>query len=867
MMKSLVLFVVSAVASTALADGLTARVVVNGGVPQIQVNGRPVRARMFWGAPGGARVEAGSQWQQVQFDFTALDDSEGRATIHFRFGSKPGEICFDEIRVVDLATGNDVLAPERFASQDEFKRRWNIWPPDAQNTVGKVEVRPAAARDGKPAVAVTLSAPRDGHWPDFHLHRHANLDLKIDQRYRVSLWMKATPGRKVAVAFYRPGTHYTYLGGPPGYFESQIKLAAQAGVDFVSFPIGMPWPEPGKPVDWKTVDASCRMVLKANPQALLLPRVPCDPPRWWQEAHANETMRWEDGSRQHHGVPASAVYRRDLCQQLDRLVRHLEEKFGDRVAGYHPCGQNTGEWFYQDTWRPKLSGYAEADQRGFRDWLTARYGDDARLAAAWHNPAARLASVEVPTAAARHAAPAGVFRDPQAERPLLDFAAYQQQAMAELVCDMAKTVRTASAGRKLVVFFYGYVFEFAAVGNGPSVSGHYAMRRAMQSPDIDILCSPISYFDRGLGHSAPAMTAAESVALANKMWLYEDDTATYLSSGEAPGHNERVDTLEETNGMLVRNVAQEAVRNFGTWWMDLGATGWFNDQGMWAEMKRLAVLDDPLLAHPTPFRPEVAAVIDERSMDRVAAGGTVVTGPSVYNVRRPLGRLGAPYGQYFLDDLTAGRVQAKLYVMLNAWALSATQRADLQRQTRGSTCVWSYAPGWFDDYASSPAAMRELTGFDLQPTKAVAWAEPTEAGKRLGLTEGFGVKKSLKPLFAAVDAKPEEVLATYADGTAAVALRKTAKGNSLFVGPPGQTAELLRVAARAAGVHLFTETDCNVYGTGKYLVLHGAANKPIRLNVGRPGAVTDLLSGQRVGDGPAFDLPLRLGETRVLQLP
>ena len=36
----------------------------------------------------------------------------------------------------------------------------------------------------------------------------------------------------------------------------------------------------------------------------------------------------------------------------------------------------------------------------------------------------------------------------------------------------------------LILFFYGYVFEFAAVPNGPATSGHYALRRVLDSPDI-----------------------------------------------------------------------------------------------------------------------------------------------------------------------------------------------------------------------------------------------------------------------------------------------------------------------------------------------------------------------------------------------
>ena len=63
------------------------------------------------------------------------------------------------------------------------------------------------------------------------------------------------------------------------------------------------------------------------------------------------------------------------------------------------------------------------------------------------------------------------------------------------------------------------------------------------------------------------MSATESVALAGKMWINEDDTHTYLATGGQPGSMDHVTTLEQTNQELTRNVAQEALRNFGTWWM------------------------------------------------------------------------------------------------------------------------------------------------------------------------------------------------------------------------------------------------------------------------------------------------------------
>ena len=128
-------------------------------------------------------------------------------------------------------------------------------------------------------------------------------------------------------------------------------------------------------------------------------------------------------------------------------------------------------------------------------------------------------------------------------------------------------------------------------------------------------------------------------------------------------------------------------RNFATWWMDLGAAGWFDDPRLWAEMTRLNALDAPLLAQPRPFRPEVAAVIDPQSMMRVAAGGSVVTLPGVYQVRRPLGRMGTPYGQYLQDDVIAGKVPAKMYVFLTAWCLARTSASGfLQRHVAAHAC-------------------------------------------------------------------------------------------------------------------------------------------------------------------------------------
>ncbi len=873
------------------AKPLTVRVLNTAGGPQIHVNGKPVPPRFFWGIENSGRFAVGEAWVERSFEFTPDTDVAGNGTLHFRFADTPGEVWLADLRLTDTRTGTDVLLPDSFASQAAFSQTWSAWPIGAANTVGQFAV-------SDKALHVTLCAPPSGSkWPDFHLHSALHLNFIKGHTYRCSFRAKAKPGQSINASVYRvDGGAYSCIGGPQGSFMSQVALARDAGVNLVSFASPACWEPPEQAQDWTPMDALCRRIIAVNPNVLLVPRVEANAPHWWLTRHPDAQMVYDGKATCPVACVSDRAYRADACAHLEKLARHLCEAFPENFAGLHPCGQNTGEWFYYNSWAHPLSGYDPATRSAFREWLKQR-GD----------PAA--ATAEPPTAEERRSHPNGFLRDPAREGRLIEFARFQQQEMSDFVAALSSACRRGTGGKKLMLFFYGYGFEFPPLSNGAPTSGHYAISSLLKSKDIDILCSPISYTDREWLGTAPAMSAAESVKRAGILWLNEDDSRTYLD----PRKQEHVQEgglvdLKQTQQVMLRNTAQASLRGFGTWWMDLPGQGWFNDAAIWREIVRLRPVDEAMAMRQTPFAPEIAAIIDEVSMCHLTGGSALAARPLIYEGRSALGRSGAPYGQYLLQDVIDGNVPARMQVFLSAWRLTAEQRIAL-RESRGAaredarpptsakplegerprepprisvwrrmagwcglghaadvTRVWCWAPGYLYPDHADVAGIREVTGFTAKAvTLPTAEVTPTELGRKHGLAQAWGPKTKIEPLFS-VEAKPDEIWATYSDGSPAVALRRTAAGLDVFVGVPQLTPELVHALAKASGVHLFTQPGPALWAANGYLSVQAHTNAPVLFDTGCRQPVRDALDDALLGTGPHLELNMEQGEVRVLKI-
>ena len=94
--------VILAVAGCLTASAaVTARVKPSAaGVPQIHVDGKPVRPRMFWGWHGHRPILAGTEWKTFAFEVTPKSGDPG--TLHLRIPSgRDVDLLFRNVRIVD----------------------------------------------------------------------------------------------------------------------------------------------------------------------------------------------------------------------------------------------------------------------------------------------------------------------------------------------------------------------------------------------------------------------------------------------------------------------------------------------------------------------------------------------------------------------------------------------------------------------------------------------------------------------------------------------------------------------------------------------------------------------------------------------
>lgn len=857
----------SAPAAASEQPPLTAEIRGIDGTPTLFIDDKPYSPFICWGSPGGGRgvvpVSVEPQWQQFSTSFEAFEH-QSNAALHIRMGGGPA----NRLWVRNAAFSEDGAPESNVVRSASFGTGWEKdWTLFVRTDTGAKAS--AQAEDGGLRIDIVDSG-KDRMFVHLLQQEHR---LIAGKRYAFSAELRAEKPQTVELLVVEQGGDWTpYTRQVPGPVMEEHRLAAKAGVRIHSFETPMPWADEDHEPDYTAVDERIETMLEADPDGLLLPRFGTYPPPKWVAKRQPDMMLYDDGERRQPSM-ASAAWRRDVERSLRRFIEHCESRYGKHMLGYHPCGQHTGEWFYDRSWEGRMVGFEPVFVDGFREFVRKKYGNDpSRLQKAWGN-AATFEAITAPTKEERTQADLDSFLDPRTQRRLIDWNEYLQIAMVEPLEGLAKVIKEATSRRKLAVLFYGYLFEIASLPHGPASSGHLAMDRLLNCPDVDVLCSPISYSDRGLVGSTPFMVAVDSVRLHGKLWLNEDDMRTHLSAKDDP--YSRVDTLEHTRWVHMRNFGPLLTRRITCWWMDLPSIGWLNSPEIWDNLGQLKRLYDRDLGKPSRYAPEIAVIADEKSLYYLAQSRALAS-PLLAVLRSQYNRIGAPVGIYLLNDLIAGRVpESRLYIFPNAFALTAEERATLKAllQRDGKVAVWMYGAGFIRDDASA-ANMSDLLGMTIEQgntpqSKQIQWSDANDP-----LLAGMGntflnVPANPSPALTVADQNGQcRILARFKDDKrAAVAIHDAPTHSTVYAGTLTVPAGFLRNCARKAGVFLNVETDEVIQTDGKWLFISATSAGQKELRIPRPAKVRDAMNGQEIGANvDHWQVELQQGETRVFEI-
>jgi hypothetical protein len=865
--------VAAATLASGRAEALEARVESRGGVPTLLVNGKPSPPVILFHAAGSGatplRCAVTPEWQEFVVTFRApvTDDV---VALHIRNVAPVGDWYVDDARFYEGTPERPVggnLIPESDFEAPDLPKDWAYFLNSSTGADAAFTRDTERPHFGQACLHVQV---KQVGTEAYHIHIYrAGLRIEEGRTYTFSAWLRASDERGIEMQAIHQGPPWTIYGGTGAPSDELIRFAAERGIHQQTCPTEIPWPKGGKPPDYGVVDWQLRHILDLDPEALIIPRVFIDAPQWWKAEHPDEIMVYDDGKHRQCS-PASKPWRRDAAEALRLYVQHLEANFGDHILGYHVGAQSAGEWFYDYTWEPPLPCFEEPFRVGFVEYLRGKYPSESALEEAWGDPQVTFDTVRLPTKQERQEGRPGAFRDPQAQRWVIDFAEYAQVCLCEYLEECARIVKEETQGRKLAVFFYGYLYDMAGFGNGGQVGGHLRLHRALHCPNVDIFCSPISYFDRQSGGTGPFMAPVDSVELHGKLWLNEDDARTHLADATA-GYG-RTETMAQTLGVYRRNLGHIFPRHAATWWMDFGA-GWMNSPVIFDHFAKLRDIYRDR-APTKPYSPQVAIITDEDSFLFLRSSNEV-TGPCISEMRAQFERCGAPVGLYLMEDVCEGRLPdtVRLHVFLNAFRVTDAQREQLRSvvSRQGKTALWVYAPGFVNRDASAANIGRligmgvaQRTAADLPPI------ELTEAGKaKLGADPAtIGGPRPISPSFAVTESQPGvEVLGRYAGtGEAAIAMKSGGGCPTVFWGGLQVPASALRALARLAGAHVYCDSG-DIVGAGPgFVSLHvtTAGQKTISLPERWPAAV-DLITGETIARRTnGFTLAMEAGETRLI---
>jgi len=632
------------------------------------------------------------------------------------------------------------------------------------------------------------------------------------------------------------------------------------------------WKEDGS-INLDTARMQLRGVLNVCPQAAIFIRFHVTPPKWWMRKHAEENTVYADVKptpditwgmqrliEEDAGAPtrtslASALWLKEAGEKLQQFLQRLQKlPEANAIAGIQVAGGVYGEWHYwgfinnEPDMAPPMQAY-------FKNWLKEKYVTDAALQTGWHDARVTLATATLPSMEERDTTQAGIFRDPQKERKVIDYYEAQHTCVADDILFFCKLIKNNWPRPIITGAFYGY---FYATFGREAAGGHLALMRVLQSPYIDYLSGPGTYYPdaRDMGEPYRSRSLINSVALHGKLWLDEMDQQPPLANFNDTAYNT---SLAKSIANVRRNVLYTFTKGMGLWFYDFGPAG-FNGGGRLTDHGIAGWWDDANLMQDIG---RLKKLLDKKTNDHYTSGADVLlvhdTKTSYYSgsaktfsymahwannwVPVAIFKSGVVQDVIHIDDLDKVNLnQYKAIVFINTWVLNDVQVKLIQQKAAAGNrhLIFLYAPGYGNEERMSDGFIQRITGISVTQ---VAQQKPSAITVNNNILPNYNFSvwnNAVNPMFVVTDNKAE-ALGRLKD-SAATAFAKKSFGNytSWFIALPPANPALWRYIFKQAGANIYDEEGDIFYSGRGILSVHTAKGgaRNIRLANGKNISLT-----------------------------
>jgi hypothetical protein len=621
--------------------------------------------------------------------------------------------------------------------------------------------------------------------------------------------------------------------------------------------------------EFRPYELQLERMIRAKPDIALILFVGCPDgsPYLWTLDHPEEMARLDTGDMLNMPSYGSELYNRALAAAVGRFVDHFENSpFADHIAGYNPVynsnenfNYNLGKTAPEHGW----DDYSGVMRQAFRRWLRGRYQDDPEsLRASWCEGRTTFDTAEIPTVAERLHATSGVFNCTEGRgRRVADWFRCYNDLNARRALALCRSVKANLRQPKLCGIMQGYSWGGPHMMGYPVEFGSGTAPTILESPDIDFLHSPYSYFNRFVKNnhvgSHLSQHAVEAVHAVGKVLLDQWDSKTRLarppgSRPPPPGWGFDAQTGLD---ILDRDFCGSLAHSASFYLQEAGPGHIVSVRGcyLWGPFH----FDAPEIRARMPqWRAvaDAARAVGARSVAEVA----LITSNDTLFYRRPdrafddlygialrhweLPCAGAPVDEYLLEQFDRIPRPYKVYIFWNSFYVPAELREKIRNKlsAEGATALWFYAPGLLDAQGEGMSKMEQLTGirFGRSDREQFIQVEPDPAHPLTAGLCAYGSEVDpafyqegcewwqfpadraqfrFAPVFFADDPQAETLGRIRRLGRPGLVRKQVGSVTAWYSAAPAPSAALLREIFRSAGVHLYSERGDVVYANSHFV--------------------------------------------------